>query len=138
MPVWITNKLIGYALGALLASGLLWKGYDLIRDNINAVEDAKMELTNERVRRERADVSLALLQNTVMLEDRHDIIVSELKSQFEADVARLRTENEDQIKVLVDRERLQRVTMAKPKLIEKMANKATQERFSELETIINQ
>lgn len=137
MPMWITGKLIGYLLAGLLTAGLLWKGYDLAADYFNGVNNTRTELSNERIKRERADMSLAILRNTVLMEDQHEIVIEQLIKQFDKDIEKLRLESEEQIAVLNDRARLKRVTDAKPKLIEKLANNATKERFDELENIFN-
>ena len=137
MPNWITTKLAGYVVAGLLASGVLLKIYSVADNYFNEVGNTRTELANERIKRERADTSLALLQAAVELQDEHDLVIEELRFQYDQDVDQLRLDAEAQIMVLEDRERLARVTSAKPKLVEKLANRATKERFNELETIIN-
>ena len=137
MPNWITAKLAGYVVAGLLASGVLLKVYSVVENYFTGVSNTRIELANERIKRERSDTSLALLRATVELQDEHDLVIEELRFQYDQDVDQLRLDAEAQIMVLEDRERLARVTSAKPKLVEKLANRATKERFNELETIIN-
>ena len=137
MPVWITSKLIGYTLLSVLGIAIALKAWNMLGNYFNEVENTRIELSNERIKRERADTSLALLRNTVELEDTHELAVKQIREEYQNEIFAIRTEAEQQIAVLEDRERFQKVVNAKPGLVEKLANKATKERFDELEIIFN-
>ncbi len=133
MPV----KLIMWAVGALLASGLLWKVYDLARDHFVNAANVQQQLSNERIAHERTQGELSSLQETNDLNDAHDAELVRIRAEHSEQMRTVREETEKAKKVLEDRERLQKVSAGRPTLVAKSANKATEKVFDDLETIFN-
>jgi len=133
MPI----KLIMYAVSGLLASGLLWKAYDLARDHFINAANVQQQLSNERIAHERTQGELSSLQETNDLNDAHDAELVRIRSEHSAQMQMVREETEEAKQVLEDRERLQKVSAGRPTLVAKLANKATEKVFDDLEAIFN-
>lgn len=138
MPVWLTGTVIKYGLISLLSVGLLWKVGGFVSGYINETRDTKTKLSNERILRERTDVELEALRATIELQDKHRAALTAIRNDHRLEIDSIRTKANDQMKVLEDRARFERVVMAKPGLVESLANKSTKKVFDNLENIINQ
>ncbi len=133
MPI----KLIIWGVGALLTSGLLWKAYDLARDHFINAANVQQQLNNERIAHERTQGELSSLQETNDLSDAHDKELARIRDEHSAEMITARKETDDAKKVLEDRERLQKVSAGRPTLVAKLANKATEKVFDDLEDSFN-
>ena len=133
MPWLLVGKLAGMAA---LAGLLLW-GYTAARNHFISVDNLHVELSNERDRANRAEVSLGALQMTVDLREKHADELVTIRAESQARINAIREDTQKSKDVLEDRERLKQVTIAKPGLVEKLANKATRKVFDDLEAIYN-
>ena len=130
-------KLIIYAVGGLiLAGGLAW-GYRAVQNHFVGVENLHTEISNERDRANRAEVSLGALEQTVELRRSHAKELTRIRAESQGKIDQIRETTDKQKEVLQDRDRLKRVTIAKPGLVEKLANRATKRVFNDLEAIYN-
>ena len=137
MPTWITKKLIGYALAGLLALILSGWLYTAVKNHFIDAANTKQTLANEIIKRNRAEVSLAAMVETIALKEKHlaDLVAIRDEAQQKIDLIRIKAEKDKE--VLLDRERLDRVIAAKPQLVENLSNKATERVFQNLADIYN-
>lgn len=134
----LSMKLIGFAVGGLvLAGGSLWL-YKTVQNHFQSVANLQVQISNERERAYRAEVSLGALEQTVELREEHAKAVTAIRAESQTAIDTIRATTDKQKEVLQDKERLKRVTIAKPKLVEKLANRATGKVFENLESIYNQ
>lgn len=141
MPAWLTKEVIkigGYALIGLVSVGGLYWGYSAARNYFIGVENLHTELSNERDRANRAEVSLGALQQTLALSKAHDAEKVRIRAESQEKIDQIRAEIKVEMAVLTDRQRFEKVTMAKPKLVERLANRATEKIFVDLENTFNQ
>lgn len=133
----LSIKLIVYALGGLvLAGGSLWL-YKTVQNHFISVDNLHTQISNERERAMRAEVSLGALEQTVQLRAAHSKELTKIRAASQAKIDTIRATTDKQKEVLQDRDRLKRVTIAKPGLVEKLANRATKRVFNDLEAIYN-
>jgi hypothetical protein len=137
MPVWLTGKLIGYALAGLFAAGLLTAGYVKVRNYFVSQDNLRVELSNATARANRAEVSLKAELIANQLREQHVNAIREIRAETQQEIAEIRDKAELNKEVLEDRARLSRVALAKPELVQKLSNRATRRVFNELETIYN-
>ena len=137
MPTWITGKLISYGIAGLAAVILSGWLYTAVRNYFINAENTRQELSNEIIRRTRAEDSLASIQDTIALKEAHlaELVQIRAEAQKKIDDIRVRTEKDKE--VLMDRERLARVVGGKPELVETLSNKATERVFKNLADIYN-
>lgn len=133
----LSMKLIGFAvMGLVLAGGSLWL-YKTVQNHFIGVDNIRVQLSNERERAMRAEVSLGALEQTVALRAAHSKELIKIRADSQAKIDTIRATTDKQKEVLQDRDRLKRVTIAKPGLVEKLANRATKRVFNDLEAIYN-
>jgi len=137
MPVWLTWKLIGYAAGAVLGLSVLAWAYTGVKNHLIGIDNLHVELSNERDRANRAEVSLAAERLVTSLREEQAEKLAQVRKEAQERIDTIRDEAQEQKDVLMDRARLERVTVAKPKLVEKLANRATERVFDDLEVIYN-
>lgn len=137
MPVWLTGKLIGYGVGFLLVSGIALKGYGFVKGLVFDFKDLNTKLANERIEKERTEFKYSALAAAVEREDRHRDDLRVLRESHSEQLTTIRDEKTAQKAVLEERERFSRLVDAKPGILQRLANKATQERFDELESLLN-
>lgn len=131
-------KLIGLGLLALALLGAALK----IRATF-AERDALLEERQQTISGLVQDVTIAEIEAKTARATVDEMIESQkrierLQAEALAAQAQIRAEVRAQKAVIEDARRLERLTRAKPGLIERLANKATQERFDELEAAYNQ
>ena len=137
MPVWLTGKVIGYALAGLLTLGVGLKLYSVVKNHFIDYRNTQTTLSNEMRLKERAISSYESLKLATELDKKHRTEMEAIKSQHTAEIEELRVKAEREKDVLRDRERMTRLAIEKPGLVEKLVNRATKARFDELEIIIN-
>jgi len=137
MPVWLTGKVIGYALAGLLTLGVGLKLYSVVKNHFIDYRNTQTTLSNEMRLKERAISSYESLKLATELDKKHRTEMEAIKSQHTAEIEELRVKAEREKDVLRDRERMTRLAIEKPELVEKLVNRATKARFDELESIIN-
>jgi len=137
MPVWLTGKVIGYALAGLLTLGVGLKLYSVVKNHFIDYRNTQTTLSNEMRLKERAISSYESLKLATELDKKHRTELEAIKSQHTAEIEELRVKAEREKDVLRDRERMTRLAIEKPGLVEKLVNRATKARFDELEIIIN-
>ena len=137
MPVWLTGKVIGYALAGLLTLGVGLKLYSVVKNHFIDYRNTQTTLSNEMRLKERAISSYESLKLATELDKKHRTEMEAIKSQHTAEIEELRVKAEREKDVLRDRERMTRLAIEKPGLVEKLVNRATKARFDELESIIN-
>ena len=133
MPV----KLIAYIIGGILTLGVGWKVYDVVRDYFINTKNTQQLLTNELIAHERTQGELLSIRTANLLYELHKEAIADLREEYEEEMTGIRNQAEFEKQVLIDRERLQRVSVAKPVLVAKLANRATEKVFNDLETIFN-
>lgn len=133
MPV----KLIMYIISGLLVSGVLWKLYDVARDHFVNAANVQQQLSNELISHERTKGELSSLQETNDLSDAHAEELVNIRAEHSNQMRAIREETEEAKKVLEDRERLQKVSAGRPTLVAKLANRATEKVFDDLEAVFN-
>jgi len=137
MPIWLTGKLIGMAVGSIIVIGIGLKVWNMIGNHFNAVENLQQSLANEKLEKERVTFQYEVLVATNEIEKDHEIAVEAIRESHQAEILEIRVESQEQKAVLEDRERLDRLTKLNPSRIERLANKATEARFNELEATFN-
>jgi len=129
----IAKQAVIYLLGGLLLFG----GYRMIKNHFIGIDNLHVQLSNESDRANRAEVSLGALEQTLELKQAHADELVRIRAESQAAIDAQRTAARQEMKVLEDRERFNRVVIGKPKLVENLANKATERVFDELETTFN-
>ncbi len=141
MWIWIGKKLLAFGIGKLLSgiavSALLVWGYSAVRNHFIEAENTRTQLSNMTIKYERERVSRESMEMVHAIEKTHDIEVAGLRAAATAEMAEIRKETQKHKDVLADRERLERLSKAKPGLLSKLGNKATKKRMEELENIYN-
>jgi len=137
MPVWLTAKLMTYgAIGIVSVVLSMWL-YGAVKNHFNDINSLEEALANERIARNRVEVSLKAERETIALKEQHLKDLTAIRDAAQKQIDDIRTQAEKDKEVLYDRERFARVVEAKPELVEKLSNKATKRVFEELTTIIN-
>lgn len=133
----LTSVLIKWGLIALLSGGAVLFVYSKVSDYFLGVANTRQTLANERILRERAEVSLASEVAARVQADAHQEMLDSLRQEHQDAMNALRDKADKDKDVLIDRERLTRLSLAKPGLVEKLGNAATRKRFEEIEHHIN-
>lgn len=137
MPSTIVLKLIGWGVAGLMLTGMgLW-AYRAVQNHFIGIDNIRVELGNERDRANRAEVSLGALEQTVALREQHALALTEIRAESQDKIDEIRDRSNKNKEVLEDKERLKRVAIAKPELVERMSNRATEKVFADLEDIFN-
>ncbi len=137
MP-FLTAKLIMYAVIGLIGfGGLVW-AYKAIGNHFIGIDNLQTQLSNTEARANRAEVSYGALQLTTKLRKEHSEALTIIRAESQGKIDTIRAETNKAKEVLEDTERLKRVTIAKPKLVEKLVNRASVKVFADLEAIYNQ
>ena len=137
MPTWITGKIIGYLFGSLIGVAVLAWAYDAARDYFIGAENTRTELANEKAKRVAAELSRDSAIEMMDYKEKQRDEIDRIRAVAQSEITRIRNETQKYKDVLTDRERLQRLTLAKPKLVERLANRATEKRIKDLEAIFN-
>ena len=153
MISWLALELAGKAAGGWLMGNIKWIAYGILlltalylgKQVYDAFQDRE-QLLQERqqtVAQLLQDVTIAEIEATTAKDAVQQLRESQarielLQAENLAVQAQIREEQRAQKAVLEDQQRLERVTKAKPGLIERLANKATQERHDEMAAVFNQ
>ena len=125
------------ALGGVAMAGLLWWGYDTVRDHFIEQENLRTQVSNLTLELEREKMSRESMQMLQAVQEMHNMEMTGLRKESTDRINEARTETQKHKDVLADRERLARVSKAKPGLLSKLGNRATEKRFESLEAIYN-
>lgn len=115
----------------LLGGGLIGAGGYIVKSQIDARVVAEISATAERTRADLADKQVERLEAALETDRERQVIL-----QRELDQAR--TNETDSVAVLQDRQRLERLTSAKPGHLEILARKATTRVWKTIEAEANQ
>lgn len=115
-----------FILILVLAASVIGSGGLLIRSQIENRVAAELEAQAEKTRAELAEVRISRLEDLIKLEkERQEELVQELQAARDREATTT--------EVLEDRNRLDRLTQARPTLIERQARRATTKVWQEIE-----
>lgn len=131
-------KWIAYGSVLLVALYLGKQVYDAFQDREQLLEERQ-----QTVAQLLQDVTIAEIEAKAAKDANKQLReslarIEQLQAENLAVQAQIREEQREQKAVLEDQQRLTRLTKAKPGLIERLANKATQERHDEMAAAFNQ
>ncbi len=129
--------LVGKIGLVVVALGLLYGGYKVVGNHFKGIQNLETTISNERDRANRAEVSLGALEMTVDLREQFALDKATIRADSQARIDAIRDETNKDKAVLTDRERITKLSVAKPKLMERMGNRATEKIFNDLEVIYN-
>ena len=110
----------------VLGGGMIGAGFFLVNGQIDMRVAAEVSATAERTRADLAEAERDRLENNIEAErERQEVLNEELQAA--------RDREDDTTEVLEDRERLDRLTQAKPGLIERQARRATTRVWKDIE-----
>ena len=132
-----TMILIKQAVIVLISGLLLFGGYRVIKNHFIGIDNLHVQLSNESDRANRAEVSRDALKLTMELKEAHAIALAQQREASQQKIDAIRKEAQEEMRVLEDRARLNRLVIAKPGLVENLSNKATKRVFDDLETTFN-
>lgn len=119
-----------------LAFFAFYKIEDFIEDRIVEAQERNNKITELTSARDRAVVEAEGLKDTLTEMRRHEEFLKQLLVEARIRHDEARQEARDQHRVFEDHD-FNKIVQAKPGLVEKLANKATQERMDEIESAIN-
>ncbi len=138
MPSAAVLKLIGWALAAaMLSGGLLW-AYRAVENHFIGVDNLRTQLFNVTQRANEEELARKLLEETNKINAAHDAYNEKNRIKHQDEIDSIYKKNQKDMKVLEDRDRFSRVTIAKPGLVQKLSNAATEKVFEDLENTFNQ
>ena len=110
----------------VLGGGMIGAGFFLVNGQIDMRVAAEVAATAERTRADLAEAERDRLENNIEAErERQEVLNRELQAA--------RDREDDTTEVLEDRERLNRLTQAKPGLLERLARRATTQVWKDIE-----
>jgi uncharacterized protein YaiL (DUF2058 family) len=110
----------------VLGGGMIAAGAFLVNGQIDMRVAAEVSATAERTRADLAEAERDRLENNIEAErERQEVLNEELQAA--------RDREADTTEVLEDRERLNRLTQAKPGLLERLARRATTQVWEDIE-----
>ncbi len=110
----------------VLGGGMIGAGAFLVKGQIDMRVNAEVAATAERTRADLAEQQVDRLEESIDAEnERQEVLVRELQAA--------RDREDATTEVLADRERLERLTQAKPGLLERLARRATTRVWEEIE-----
>lgn len=111
-------------------------GYGKVKDYFTSVRNTTERLHLERVERVKAEVERDTAQQVLDQERGHYQTLMRIQAEHSIALDRIRTEAQNQHEVFEEHD-FEALTDAKPGLIERLANKASQERMDEFEAAFN-
>lgn len=128
-------RFIGKAAGFLvIVLGILW-AWNSVASVFEAKKTLELEVTRVEGERDREALMRSKAEELLRAEREHIQHVLQLHEEYRTTLNAIQEVKAAQVEPLEDRERLQKVAEGKPTLVQKLANKATKERFDELEKI---
>jgi len=110
----------------VLGGGMIGAGFFLVNGQIDMRVAAEVSATAERTRADLAEAERDRLENNIEAErERQEVLTGELQAA--------RDREDKTTEVLEDRERLNRLTQAKPGLLERLARRATTQVWEDIE-----
>ena len=110
----------------VLGGGMIGAGFFLVNGQIDMRVAAEVSASAERTRADLAEAERDRLENSIEAErERQEVLTQELQDA--------RDREDETTEVLEDRERLARLTQAKPGLIERQARRATTAVWKDIE-----
>ena len=110
----------------VLGGGMIAAGAFLVNGQIDMRVAAEVSATAERTRADLAEAERDRLENNIEAErERQEVLTAELQAARDREV--------QTTEVLEDRERLDRLTQAKPGLLERLARRATTQVWEDIE-----
>jgi hypothetical protein len=110
----------------VLGGGMIGAGVMLVKGQIDMRVSAEVAATAERTRADLAEQQVGRLETAIDAEsERQKVLTSELQAARDREI--------QTTEVLEDRERLARLTQAKPGLLERLARRATTQVWEEIE-----
>lgn len=133
LPMWVTGKLLGWAVGGILSVVVLtW-----VKVHFNGIENLNQQLTDTTISLEREKIKLQSLELTLKLKEEFNDEVERIRAESRHRIEMARQEAQKHKDILTDRERIIRLSRAKPDTMQRLGNAATEKRIKQLEDIIN-
>lgn len=129
-------KWIGLGVAAVAVAGIAWKIHSTFQERDRLLEERKMVVANLVQDLTIAEIEKQEAEETIARIEADKRRLEQLYADTVVVQREIRAEIREQ-KAIFERHDFNRLVQAKPGLIETRANRATQERFDELETAFN-